>query len=93
MGDVPAALGGHEAYHGFGAQKRGPCPICRSGEGNRHRSFSVHLDRGIYRCLHPHYKAQGSVLDFSATRRGMQVPDAARHLTERFAPHLIPSPN
>ena len=93
MGDVPAALGGHEAYHGFGAQKPRPCPICRSAEGKRHRSFSVHLDCGIYRCLHPHYKAQGTVLDFLTTCRGIRVPEAARDLTERFAPHLIPSPN
>lgn len=94
MRDVLAALGGLEAYQGWGAQKRGPCPIHRQpDDGKRHRSFSVNLDRGIYRCFHPECQAQGNVLDLWAACHGMELPDAARDLAERFAPHLIPSPN
>ena len=94
MRDVLHTLGILEHCRGFGPQKRGPCPVHQQqDDGRRHRSFSVNLDRGVFRCFHPECKAQGNVLDLWAACRNLPLSDAARSLAERFAPDLIPTSN
>ena len=94
MRDVLHTLGILEHCRGFGPQKRGPCPIHQpSDDGKRHRSFSVNLDRGVFRCFHSECQAQGNVLDLWAACRNLRLPDAARSLAELLAPDLIPIAN
>jgi len=71
-------LGGH------GAQRRGPCPIHEpsSTEG---RSFSVHLEKGVFQCFDASCGARGNVLDLWARARGLGLAEAARDLAERLA--------
>jgi len=94
MRDVLHTLGILQQCRGFGPQKRGPFPIHQQqDDGRRHRSFSVNLDRGLFRCFHPDCQVQGNVLDLWAACHNLSLPDAARSLAERFAPDLIPLAN
>ncbi|GIW89865.1 MAG: hypothetical protein KatS3mg109_0297 [Pirellulaceae bacterium] len=93
MANVLEALVGLEHYRGSGPQRRGPCPIHQHPDGKNHRSFSVNLQRGIFRCFHPQCQCQGNVLDLWATCHNLDLPAAARSLAERFAPALISPDN
>ena len=57
-------LGYLDPLRGSGPQRRGPCPL-HDAPGDRHRSFSVHLGKGVFRCFHPECQAQGNTLDLS----------------------------
>ncbi len=92
MQDVLRSLGVLDQCHGYGPQQRGPCPIHQVEDGKRHRSFSVHLERGIFRCFHPQCQAQGNVLDLWAACHNQTLPEAAHSLAAQFAPGLIPTP-
>ena len=46
---------------GRNGQYRGACPIHGEHPGGRHRSFSVNLNKGVFRCFHPDCRAQGNV--------------------------------
>jgi len=69
---------------GTGPQRRGPCPL-HDEPHERHRSFSVHLTKNVFRCFHPECRAQGNVLDLWARRSGLPLPAAALDLAARFA--------
>ena len=68
---------------GTGPQRRGPCPL-HDDPHERHRSFSVHLGKGVFRCFHPECQAQGNVLDLWSRRTGLPLRDAAIDLANRF---------
>jgi putative transposase len=87
IADVLRHLGYLDALHGGGPQRRGPCPL-HDAPGDRHRSFSVHLGKGLFRCFHPSCQAQGNTLDLWAAYHRQDLLAAARTLAETFAPTL-----
>ena len=76
-------LGYLASMRGTGPQRRGPCPL-HDKPHQRHRSFSVHLGKGVFRCFHPECKAQGNVLDLWSRHTGLPLGDAAIDLASRF---------
>ena len=83
MESVLDELGYLASMHGTGPQRRGPCPL-HDDPHERHRSFSVHLGKGVFRCFHPQCQAQGNVLDLWSHRTGLPLRDAAIDLAKRF---------
>jgi transposase len=68
---------------GWGSQLRGPCPLHKS-PNERGRTFSVNLQRNIFRCFNPTCAAQGNVLDLWAAYHDLPLHEAALHLAETF---------
>ena len=68
---------------GPGPQRRGPCPL-HDEPHQRHRSFSVHLGKGVFRCFHGECQAQGNVLDLWARHTGLPLREAAVDMATRF---------
>lgn len=83
MTDVLEHLGALQRLQGQGAQRRGPCPIHEHSPGDG-RTFSVNLDKHVFRCLDPHCNAHGNVLDLWAAVHHLPLRDAALHLAETF---------
>jgi len=92
MADVLRHLGYLDALAGSGPQRRGPCPL-HDAPGDRHRSFSVHLGKGVFRCFHPQCQAQGNTLDLWAAYHRLDIAPAAQSLADTFAPRLTPTTN
>ena len=65
------------------AQRRGRCPI-HAHPGDRHRSFSVNMEKNMFQCFYPECRAQGNVLDFWAAFHRMPLREAALHLAKTF---------
>ena len=84
MESVLDKLGYLAAMRGSGPQRRGPCPLHDELHHQRHRSFSVHLAKGIFRCFHGECRAQGNVLDLWARHTGLPLREAAVDLANRF---------
>jgi len=80
-------LGYLDPLRGPGPQRRGPCPL-HDAPSDRHRSFSVHLGKGVFRCFHPECQAQGNTLDLWAAYHRLPIGQAAQSLAKTFAPHL-----
>jgi len=80
-------LGYLDPLRGSGPQRRGPCPL-HDAPSERHRSFSVHLGKGVFRCFHPQCQAQGNTLDLWAAYHRLPLGQAAHSLANTFAPHL-----
>ena len=89
--DVLKHLGYFHPLRGSGPQRRGPCPL-HDAPSDRHRSFSVHLGKGVFRCFHPACQAQGNTLDLWATYHRLPIGQAAQTLARTFTPALT-SPN
>ena len=87
MADVLRHLGYLDPLHGTGPQRRGPCPL-HDAPSDPHRSFSVHLGKGLFRCFHPACRIQGNTLDLWAAYHRLDIGPAARSLAETFAPGL-----
>jgi transposase len=73
---------------GVGAQKRCACPIHRGDQ--RGRTFSVHLEQGVFHCFDQRCGAKGDVIDLWASVKGMFLRDAALDLIQTFG--LEPAP-
>jgi putative transposase len=80
-------LGYLDPLRGSGPQRRGPCPL-HDEPSDRHRSFSVHLGKGVFRCFHPECQAQGNTLDLWAAYHRLPIGQAAENLAKTFAPQL-----
>jgi hypothetical protein len=80
-------LGYLDPLRGSGPQHRGPCPL-HDAPSDRHRSFSVHLGQGVFRCFHPECQAQGNTLDLWAAYHHLPLGQAAQSLANTLAPHL-----
>ena len=83
MEQVLGHLGHLEHLRGSGAGRRGPCPVhgpSRAGS----RSFSVNLQKNVFRCFCPECGAQGNVLDLWAAVYGLPLAEAAKHLAQTF---------
>jgi len=91
MEEVLAHLGYFDSLRGSGPQRRGPCPL-HDAPSDRHRSFSVHLGKGVFRCFHSKCQAQGNTLDLWAAYHRLPLGQAAESLAKTFAPALT-SPN
>jgi putative transposase len=87
MAEVLKYLGYFGSLRGSGPQRRGPCPLHDSAE-DRHRSFSVNLHKGVFRCFHPPCQAAGNTLDLWAAVHQLPIHHAARHLAQTLAPGL-----
>jgi transposase len=83
MTDVLEHLGALQRLQGQGAQRRGPCPIHGKSAGDG-RTFSVNLDKHVFRCLDPNCNAHGNVLDLWAAIQQLPLRDAALHLAATF---------
>jgi putative transposase len=92
MADVLRHLGYLDPLHGTGPQRRGPCPL-HDAPSDRHRAFSVHLGKGVFRCFHPSCRTQGNTLDLWAAYHRLDIGPAARNLAETFAPSLTSTNN
>jgi transposase len=91
MAAVLEALGWLEPLRGRGPQRRGPCPIHDRDE-RRHRSFSVHLDKGVFQCFHAGCQAHGNVLDLWSAARGLPLYEAAQDLAQTLGIAVPPAP-
>jgi hypothetical protein len=85
--EVLKHLGYFDPLRGSGRQRRGPCPL-HDAPSDRHRSFSVHLDKGVFRCFHPECQAQGNTLDLWAAYHRLPIGQAAESLARTFAQDL-----
>jgi hypothetical protein len=68
---------------GWGSQLRGPCLLHQS-RSERGRTFSIDLQRNIFRCFNPSCAARGNVLDLWAAYHDLPLHAAALHLAETF---------
>jgi len=91
LSDVLEDLGQLQRLRGSTAQRTGPCPI-HEPEQTEGRHFSVHLDKGVFRCFHPACGAQGNVLDFWAAFKHLPLRDAAIDLADRYLPQHSAQP-
>ena len=87
IGQVLEHLGYLAPLRGSGPQRRGPCPL-HDPPSEPHRSFSVHLTKGVFRCFHPACLAQGNTLDLWAAYHRLPLGQAAENLAQTFAAHL-----
>jgi transposase len=83
MEQVLAHLGLLARLRGRGQQRRGPCPL-HSHPAAAERTFSVHLDKDVFRCFHAECAAQGNALDLWAAVHRLPLYEAALHLAETF---------
>jgi transposase len=81
-------LGLLSCLRGNGPQRRGTCPIHRGDA--RGRTFSVHLDRGVFQCFDASCGRKGDVIDLWANVRGLPLRQAALDLVHTFG--LEPAP-
>ena len=88
MTEVLHHLGLLDELRGNGPQRRGPCPV-HDGQSQNARTFSVNLEKHVFRCLDPHCDAHGNVLDLWAAVHNLSLRDAALHLAATF--NLDPS--
>jgi hypothetical protein len=83
MERVLAHLGLLSQLRGGGRQRRGPCPL-HSHAGAAERTFSVNLDKNMFRCFHAECGAQGNALDLWGAVHRLPLYEAALHLAEMF---------
>ena len=87
MEQVLEHLGHLERLRGCGPQRRGPCPVHGSAaQGGR--TFSVHLEQGVFQCFHPPCGAHGNVLDLWAAVYRLPLREAALDLARTFGIEL-----
>jgi hypothetical protein len=65
-----------------GDQVRGECPLHEASQAGKHRSFSAHLSRGIFRCFK--CGASGNPLDLWAKATKQSTYEAALDLCARL---------
>jgi transposase len=81
-------LGLSARLKGRGPQKRCTCPIHRGDA--RGRTFSVHLDHGVFQCFDKDCGRKGDVIDLWASVVGMSLRDAALDLVRTFDLEAVP---
>ena len=64
-----------------GPQLRGPCPI--HGSSEQSRTFSVNVERNVFRCFKPACDVKGNQLDLYALATGLPLLEAAHELCRR----------
>jgi transposase InsO family protein len=81
MEQVLRRLGHLDCLRGSGDQRRGPCPVHGSSHAGS-RSFSVNLQKNVFRCFSAECRAKGNVLDLWAAVHGLTLGEAAKHLAQ-----------
>jgi hypothetical protein len=81
-------LGLSSRLRGKAPQMRCACPIHRGDQ--RGRTFSMHLEQGVFQCFDVKCAAKGDVIDLWASVKGMSLRDAVLDLARTFA--LEPAP-
>ena len=81
-------LGLSSRLRGSGPQRRCACPIHRGDA--RGRTFSVHLDDGVFQCFDKTCAKKGDVIDLWASVNGMSLRDAALDLVRTFGLEPVP---
>jgi len=81
MEQVLQHLGHLDCLRGGGVQRRGPCPVHGSSHAGS-RSFSVNLEKNVFRCFRPDCGVQGNVLDLWAAAHRLPLAEAAKHLAQ-----------
>lgn len=82
IGQILERLGYARHLRGRGAQRRGPCPFHPHRQGST--SFTVHLDKHVFRCQSRRCGAQGNALDLWARAQGLALYEAAVTLADAF---------
>jgi DNA primase len=90
MTQVLDHLGCLKSLKGRRPQLRGPCPIHGQADDAR-RSFSVHLDKQVFRCFHKECDIQGNVLDLWAAVRRLPLYEATVDLAQTFNLRIEPN--
>jgi hypothetical protein len=90
MARVLDQLGLSSRLRGAGPQRRCPCPIHRGDA--RGRTFSVHLQQGVFQCFEPSCGKKGDVIDLWASVRGLSLREAALDLVRTFDLEPVPRP-
>jgi transposase len=80
---VLAHLGLLSQLRGGGQQRRGPCPL-HSHPAAAERTFSVNLNKNMFRCFHAECAVQGNALDLWAAVHRLPLYEAALHLAGTF---------
>jgi len=88
MARVLDQLGLSARLRGAGPLRRCACPIHRGDA--RGRTFSVHLDDGVFHCFDQSCGRKGDVIDLWAEARGLPLRAAALDLIQTFG--LEPTP-
>jgi transposase len=83
-------LGWMPSLKGRRPQLRGPCPI-HGNVDDPHRSFSVRLDKHVFRCFHAECAIQGNALDLWAAVKRLTLYEAALDLAQTFRLNLTPN--
>jgi transposase len=83
MEQVLAHLGLLSQLRGGGQQRRGPCPL-HSHPAAADRTFSVNLNKNMFRCFHAECGVQGNALDLWGAVHRLPLYEAALHLAETF---------
>lgn len=89
MEQVLSHLGHFDQLRGSASQRRGPCPLHGEQPGSG-RTFSVNLQKNVFRCFHPDCHA-GNVLDFWRYYHNLSLYDAAQNLAQTFRLSLHPN--
>jgi transposase len=83
-------LGHLDHLRGRGPERRGPCPLHKpQREGST--SFTVNLDKHVFRCTNPQCGAQGNALDLWSQARQLPLYEAALDLADTFGLCLRPT--
>ena len=80
-------LGYFDRLRGNGAQCRGPCPV-HGAKRAKGRTFSVHLGKNVFQCVHPPCQAAGNVLDLWCAVHQLTPYEGALHLADTFGLQL-----
>jgi transposase len=88
MARVLDQLGLSSRLRGSGPQRRCPCPIHRGDA--RSRTFSVHLDQGVFQCFDNACGKKGDLIDLWASVRGLALREAALDLVRTFDLEPVP---
>ena len=83
MEQVLRQLGLMEGLRGRGQQLRGCCPVHAPLRG-KDRTFSVHLGKNAFQCVHAECAAKGNALDLWAAVRHLPLYEAALDLAATF---------
>ena len=83
-------LGYFDQFHGRGPERRGSCPF-HTPQREGSTSFTVNLQKHVFRCTNPQCGVQGNALDFWRYVRRLSLYDAAIDLAETFHLQLQPT--
>ena len=80
-----------DGLRGQGAQRKGPCPLhAHNDNSKRDFTFSVNLDKNVFRCFQSSCARESDVIDLWAALHGLNLRQAAIDLVQKF--NIEPAP-